>query len=365
MTFNSAFETFAARLREFIRSSLLEPPSGQAEAPFNNLSLQLFALHFEHNSPYRSFCRARGVSPAHIHDWRDIPALPTAALKEFEVTCLLPEERTTEFHSSGTTQHRPSRNFHSPASLRIYEKSLWPWFARHCGENSTELLIVTPPPREAPHSSLVHMFETIRRAVGEGDEAYVARAADGGWTLAPEPALERLGYCASTGQPLLLLGTAFMFVHLLDYMHVKHVRLQLPPGSRLLETGGYKGRSRSLPKAELHRLLTTRLGVPAEYIVCEYGMSELSSQAYDRVAGEPGPGHFCFPPWCRVQVVSPETRREVDEGETGLLRLWDLANVASVLALQTEDLAIRRDCGFELLGRAAVADPRGCSLMAV
>ena len=48
-----------------------------------------------------------------------------------------------------------------------------------------------------------------------------------------------------------------------------------------METGGYKNRSRSMPKAELHALITERLGVPAENIICEYGMSELSSQAYD------------------------------------------------------------------------------------
>jgi len=115
------------------------------------------------------------------------------------------------------------------------------------------------------------------------------------------------------------------------------------------------------------------LGVPGGFIVCEYGMSELSSQAYDRIAGNaPGqrcampdePRAFHFPPWCRALVVSPETGCEVEEGETGMLRLFDLANVRSVMAIQTEDLAVRRGAGFELLGRAARAEARGCSLLA-
>jgi hypothetical protein len=63
-------------------------------------------------------------------------------------------------------------------------------------------------------------------------------------------------------------------------------------------------------------------------------------------------------------VISPETGREVAEGETGLLRLYDLANVWSVMAVQTEDLAVRHGDGFELLGRAAAVEPRGCSRMA-
>jgi hypothetical protein len=55
----------------------------------------------------------------------------------------------------------------------------------------------------------------------------------------------------------------------------------------------------------------------------------------------------------------------VNEGETGLIRVFDLANVFSVMAIQTEDLGIRRGAGFELVGRASFAEARGCSLMAV
>ena len=187
---------------------------------------------------------------------------------------------------------------------------------------------------------------------------------------------------------MIVLGTAFGFVHVLDSLAARGVRLQLPAGSRALETGGYKGRSRSLPQAELHALMTQHLGIPAAHIICEYGMSELSSQAYDRVArqgrgeergerdegrgarrtgrgeGDGGIGHcFHFPPWARVRVVSPESGVEVGEGETGLLRVFDLANVYSVMAIQTEDIGVRRGDGFELVGRAARGEPRGCSLM--
>jgi len=40
-----------------------------------------------------------------------------------------------------------------------------------------------------------------------------------------------------------------------------------------------------------------------------------------------------------------------------------LANVRSVMVIQTEDLAARRGHGFELIGRVESAEPRGCSLM--
>jgi hypothetical protein len=457
---------FAARLREFILSEGRVPrgpdsefstpnshPSpggcgGQAELrnhngdscnsplrDFNQLALELFALQFKHNAAYRKICEARRLTPGIVEHWTQIPAVPTSAFKELDLTCLAPAERTTVFHSSGTTEQQPSRHFHSAESLAAYEASLWSGFVRHVVQEfvvrSSEfgVLILTPPPPQAPHSSLVHMFETVRQKLGgasvpalssrrsrwggEGgsrSEFLGKLADDGAWTLdfaaaadllspgsqPASPKREREGGTPDA-RPLLLLGTAFSFVHLLDFLAEQDLRFQLPAGSRVMETGGYKNRSRSMPKTELHQFITERLGVPPSHIICEYGMSELSSQAYDGIeAGvrpspgaatlnmrasscfqespgaspllRPGRAHsgssiFRFPPWARVQIISPETGREVADGETGLIRVFDLANVFSVMAIQTEDLGIRRDEHFELIGRAQLAEPRGCSLM--
>jgi hypothetical protein len=224
------------------------------------------------------------------------------------------------------------------------------------------------------------MFETVRREFGAPDAQFFGRAeADGAWHLESDAVLRALREACDTDRPVVLLGTAFSFVHLLDRLAQSEVELKLPATSRAMETGGYKGRSRTLVKADLHALITRRLGIPASHIVSEYGMCELSSQAYDRVTSDEWQvtrdgamsrhvscvtRHFRFPPWARVQIVSPETGREVAQGETGLIRVYDLANVFSVLAIQTEDLGIRRGDSFELLGRGAQTEPRGCSLMA-
>ena len=132
-----------------------------------------------------------------------------------------------------------------------------------------------------------------------------------------------------------------------------------------METGGYKGRSRAIAKEELGALLQQTFGLRPDQIITEYGMSELSSQAYRRPEEESmtGQGLFQFPAWVRMQIVSPETGQPVAPGQTGLIRIFDLANVWSVMALQTEDLGIQHESGFELLGRSADVVPRGCSLM--
>ncbi len=393
---NQELSDFAARWRRAISSEgrVTRGPDSKNEngdscnSPlrgFNALALELFALQFKHNAAYRKICEAREVTPEFIEHWTQIPAVPTSAFKELELTCLPPEERTAVFHSSGTTAQKPSRHFHSVESLNVYETSLWPWFLANVWPDlrfaiyDLRLICLTPPPVQARHSSLVHMLETVRSRVCEsaGRSFFGSAASDGSWTLDFDAVLAALNSSLVTRHPSLLLGTAFSFVHLLDFLAARDLRFQLPAGSRVMETGGYKNRSRALPKEELHALIAERLGVTPENIICEYGMSELSSQAYAvagdkwQVARETTPSchlspvtcHFQFPPWARVQIVSPETGREVAHGESGLVRVFDLANVFSVMAIQTEDMAVRRGDGFELIGRAQAAEPRGCSLM--
>jgi hypothetical protein len=348
---NIELSHFAERLRNLTLS-------GFQHGGFNTLALELFALQSRHNAAYKKICEARGLTPKTVGAWKQIPAVPTAAFKELALTSLAPGERTAVFHSSGTTAQNPSRHFHNAESLAVYEASLWKWFQFHFGETG-ELVFLTPNPVAAPRSSLVHMLEIVRQKFRLPESVFTGKlSADDSWTLDFAATIQALKAAPATGKTLTLLGTAFSFVHLLDFLAENSLQFQLPAGSRVMETGGYKNRSRTLPKAELHALIAERLGVPRENIVCEYGMSELSSQAY-AVAD----GGFQFPPWARVQIISPETGREVGDGETGLIRVFDLANVFSVAAIQTEDLAIRRGDGFELIGRAELAEPRGCSLM--
>jgi hypothetical protein len=374
-----AFSELAARVRAFMArdgrplGTVAEGRSAE-EAEFNRLALALHARQYTGNEAYRRICVAQGSTPGQVRHWQDIPAVPTSAFKEFPLTSLSSGEEVAIFHSSGTTGQTRSSHHHSAESLAVYEDSLWRWFQARClaGRMLEEwdLVFLTPPAGEAPNSSLTHMFSTLaRHASGRGQTRFCGVSEAGGWALD----WERVKSALATSRPVLVLGTAFNFVHLLEETGTGHSGWKLAAGSAALETGGYKGRSQELPKETLHRWISERLGIARSRIVCEYGMSELGSQAYDGELGpaaeradtpeaESRPGCFQFPPWARVRILSPETGREVGEGETGLIRVWDLANVWSVLAVQTGDLGRRRGTGFEWVGRAVEAEPRGCSL---
>jgi len=323
------FQLYVSQLLSVIEKGTL------SDKEFNDLALQLFVLQREHNAAYRSLCAGRKEA----RSWEEIPTVPTAAFKELELTSIPPSERIKEFRSSGTTEQKPSRHFHSAESLRVYDASLGPPLKEHFFADEMIPITLTPNRDDAPYSSLVHMFCTLNPfGFGQRD-----------WTVSTSMFRKNV---EPVKEPIALMGTAFNFVNLIDEIR----SLQLPSGSRILETGGYKGRSREVSRKELHEMIRGAFGVSD--IVMEYGMCELSSQAY---AHEDGIFHF--PAWARVQIVSPENGREVKDGETGLVRVFDLANVWSVMAVQTEDLGVRRGHGFELVGRASGAEARGCSLM--
>ena len=210
------------------------------------------------------------------------------------------------------------------------------------------------------------MMGAVMQKFGADDSAYYVE----GGQLQLEKLVRDLCEAQWAHQPVFLLGTAFAFVHLFDHCAKEKLTFELAEGSRVMETGGFKGRSRELAKADLYALFERALGIPTARIVNEYGMTELSTQFYDATlrVGKRTDGKT-VPTWARVLVIDPNTGREAAENERGLIRIFDLANLWSMMCVQTEDLGIARVTSvglveFEVLGRAAGAEVRGCSLNA-
>ncbi len=306
-----------------------------SESEFNTLALEIHAFQCRHNRAFARWCGTLKVPQR----WREIPAVPQAMFKRFRLSCF-PERLTpVTFRTSGTTGETfGEHHFASPAFYDASIVAAW----RRLPLQKLPAIFLAQNPGEAPHSSLAHMFGIL--AKDETSRAHFDMRADAA-------SLRRF---AARG-PCAIFGTALAFLALFERMENERVRFA--KGSYALETGGYKGSRRDIPKPQLYAMFRQFLGLPADAIWNEYGMTELSSQAYTHGLGR---AHET-PPWLRAIVVNPETKKEVAVGEAGVLRLFDLANVGSVLAIQTADIAVRRARGFELLGRDPATIPRGCS----
>jgi hypothetical protein len=352
-----------AALDRAILEWMAEPLWGEDDERFESLALPLFAHQFAHCPPYRHFCERRGRTPATVRSWREIPPVPTGAFKEVALRSFPEADAVHTFRTSGTSTS--ARGELQLDTLTLYETSLLGSFCRFLlPDLSTDrsealVLVLAPSPAEARDSSLSHMFGVAIREVGaQGSGFFVERG-----ELRVDDLLRAFEAAAKAPEPLLLCGTAFAFVHLLDALEGRDARIELPPGTRLMETGGFKGRSRALHRTELYLGLEEWLGTPVERMVNQYGMTELGSQFHDTVLVEPEtPRRKLGPPWTRVRIVDPVSFADVPAGEQGTVVVYDLANTGSVLAIQTADVGHRVEDGFEVLGREPGAEERGCSI---
>ena len=290
------------------------------------------------------------------------PALPTDVFRFRRIASRPPEHDIRVFRSSGTTS--ADRSVHVYSDLSLYDLA-----ARAAAQHmlfpdvdAMRLVILAPREVDAPDSSLDYMLMRFSEWFGS-TSTWVWR--EGALDL--EELQAALRKAEEIGEPVALLGTSFAFVHAEDGLGGR--RFALPSGSRVMQTGGYKGRSREVDADVLLSTISERYGVPAPFIINEFGATELSSQMYENtlraaIAETRGPRRFWVPPWVRATPVDPDSLQPVEGEAVGLLRIDDCANLDSVCCIQTADLARRVEDGIVVLGRAKGATPRGCSMAA-
>ncbi len=336
---------------ERIGAYVADPGAGA----FEELALEAFAFQYERIEAYRRLCRRLGAVPGEVATWREVPAVPALAFKSMELAAAAAIET---FRSSGTTGRSPSVHRHPYPEL--YRRVIDATFPPAClgSLRRPPMLSLIPSREQAPDSSLSFMADHLLATQGAEDSAVAIgpRGVDARRARAFLAARQR------DQRPTVLLATSFALADLLDALERLDLRFRLPSGSVAFETGGYKGRHRELGRAAVLERLHVFLDLPADRVVREYGMTELTSHFYTRALEGGDPGLFVPPPWVRVRVLDPETLAEAPPGKMGLIAVFDLANVGSALHLLTEDLGIAEADGFRLAGRAAGAELRGCSL---
>lgn len=307
------------------------------DGAFEAAALETFRFQAERCAPYREYLELIGCDPRGVGRLDEIPFLPIGVFKWREVYCgeTAPE---AVFTSSTTTGMTPSR--HPMRSLALYEEAFGRAFRLFYGDPARwSLYALLPNYLEREGSSLVYMSDRLIAACGSG-----------GFYLHD---LDRLLHdMAADPKPKILLGVSYALWELAESRAPKLT------DTVVMETGGMKGRREELPKEEFHRLLCDAFGV--ETIHSEYGMAELTSQAYSS-----GGGIFRTPPWMRVLV------RDINDpfdlrptAARGGLNIADLANRWSCAFIQTEDVGrLFADGSFSVEGRIDHSDIRGCNLL--
>jgi hypothetical protein len=334
-----------------LRARILAFIASPSDADFDTLVLDVHAYQYRANPAYGRYVDRLSLVPPRT--WREVPAVPAEAFRLSVLACA-PAERV--YRSSGTTAGPDRRAQHHVPDVEVYRAAALAGFRRAVlpVDVRRRFLVAAPERATHPASSLGEMVTWLRDAHDlDTLPSFLRDGAVDVESLAGM--LDRLDAEA----PIVLLAVTSAVLRLTDWADTHRREWRLPPGSLIIDTGGCKGYERHLGRAEIVDRYRRVLGIEPDQIVNEYGMTELGSQLYAR-----GDGPHVPPPWLRSLVCDPATGREVASGEIGCLRHVDLANMGSVVALQTEDLGRRVEGGIELLGRAPGAVTRGCSLLA-
>lgn len=309
----------------------------RSEQEFREVALELFRFQAERCAPYKRYIDLLGINPAEVESIEQIPFLPIEFFKTFDIYCGEGEAEKV-FTSSNTGGTVASR--HSMQSLAHYERTFTAAFEMFYGKaEQWSIYGLLPNYLQREGSSLVYMVDRL-----------IARCGSGGFYLDEYEKL--IADIEADPKPKILLGVSYALWDLAERYAPKLA------DTIIMETGGMKGQREELPKAEFHRILTEAFGV--EKIHSEYGMAELTSQAYSS-----GEGIFRAPKWMRVMVRDVNNPLHLlKAGGRGAINIIDLANISSCAFIATQDVGeVFSDGSFSIGGRLAGADIRGCNLL--
>ena len=309
----------------------------RTEEEFRNMALDVFHDQAVRTAPYAQYISELEIDPDTITRIEDIPYLPIGLFKTHRIYCGESEPEAV-FTSSATTGMTSSQ--HPMQSLALYEQAFTEAFRMFYGDPAkVSLYALLPNYLRRKGSSLVYMADRLIKACGSGGfylDEYEKLIAD----------MER------DPKPKILLGVSYALWDLAE-RYAPKLRDTI-----VMETGGMKGYREEISKEAFHEILCNGFGV--NEIHSEYGMAELTSQAYSH-----GGNRFYCPSWMRVltrDINDPFALLGAEE--RGGLNIIDLANRWSCAFIQTEDAGIvHTDGSFEIAGRIAHSDIRGCNLL--
>lgn len=310
---------------------------------FENACFKTFDYQYRNNQILKQYVNLVGGNP-NPKSLEEITFLPIEFFKSKEViTGSFTPEIT--FTSSSTTGVGVSN--HHLRCITNYKKSFNTCFNNFYGNISNYLfLALLPSYLERSGSSLIYMAENLIKS---------SQYEESGFFLDEFESLDtKLKWAEKNNIPTILLGVTF---GLLDFAEAFPQQLN---STLVMETGGMKGRKKEMTREEVHKELSTNLGV--DKIHSEYGMTELLSQAYSSADGI-----FNCPPWMKVVIRdTSDPLSQLGSNKTGGINIIDLANQDSCSFIATQDLGTVNQLGqFEVLGRFDNSDIRGCNLLAV
>jgi hypothetical protein len=303
---------------------------------------KVYEYQKSNNPLYRRFLELLSLDVSEPSSFDEIPLIPISFFKNHKIRTGNWKEQTV-FRSSGTTGQTPSS--HYLRDLNWYHMTCKIGFEIHFDHVSEYChLGLLPSYLERNDSSLVYMVDYFIKE---------SKYAQSGFYLDEFKDLKQiLTMNAKDRVPTVLWGVTFGLLDLAEAIGEQSMEDLI-----IIETGGMKGRRKEIIRSELHELLKRKFGVPRIY--SEYGMTELSSQAYTK-----GGSYFHPAPTIRYilkDLNDPLSKAEF--GRTGQIGCIDLANIDTCSFILTDDIGRMNHNVLNVLVTKDNSEIRGCNLI--
>jgi hypothetical protein len=277
---------------------------------------------------------------------------------------LFPDEPPVRtFSTSGTTGMSKGRAPYSKRGLALMDLSIHHNARRHLvGELEAPAIVrLVPPERAAPEMVMAYGMERIAADFGDPQLSASVVGPNGVDMVQLKTLLDR---AEREARPVVLIGGSFSFVNICERLESLGQRWSLAPGSRAVDAGGFKGRSRAVDVPGLRALIARSFGIAPHACINLFGMTELASQLYD--ARDVAVGPLGERPKARLPFVQPRVRDahtlELRTDGMGLLEVVDCAIFDRPCTVLTGDYGVATPDGVAIIGRVQRGTSRGCSL---
>jgi hypothetical protein len=333
---------------------------------------ETFQHHYERCELFRRWCGKRHFSPdSRIGSVSDYPFMPAGIFKKFSLQSCGDAEIVRIVKSSATSSQHPSRVVLDQITRDRQIKALAQTIVDLLGPARRPFVVLDCAPSEDRTSlDLSARIAGLRGYLMAANQIHYALTKDETHpTLDVRQFEKKLDEIAASGKAFCMIGYTYMlYQHVLRPLREAGVRWKLPADTFLLHFGGWKRlQDQAVSKTELLSTAEEVFGLGVSAVRDIYGFTEQLGVIYP----DDSNGIKRVPVYSEVVVRNPRTLKANPDGEAGLLEfVTPLMHSYPGMALLTDDIgrivtrestdSTRFGTGFEVVGRAANVEVRGC-----
>jgi len=345
---------FVEQLVEDVLEFIHGDTESQSEERFNKLALREFELQYLTNKPYREYCKDRNLSPETITRWEEIPAVPSSEFRNFilsipdktaEQRCLASGNIIPKHRNQKIFQNKRVPELINSANTILTRLFLFP------DVEKIKILLMVPSPKMAPLMDKAIGLDGLRLKFGTPDSRFLISPMG----LDIKTLLRGLKQSEKTREPLALIGVTGALIQFFSACEKEGIKFSLPQGNRICDVERRRGQFGDCSKEEYFRKCREIMGVEEGFCInvlwiCESSTIYFDNALKNNLSGVKKNRYKEIPPWTRTTVVDTSEFKRLPWGKIGLLRHYDLTNRAMSFAVQTANLGLEIEDGFDIIG---------------